>query len=115
PAAGHRAGAGAPAASPPPTPSALRPADSSGGPALGRRRARRLLAAGSALAVAAAVSIGVAAPPWAQAQASLPANTVGLVDLAGGRAGAPVSGGSPASLAYAGRSVGGAGRTRNTR
>jgi len=114
PAAGHRAGAGAPAASPPPTPSALRPADSSGGPALGRRRARRLLAAGSALAVAAAVSIGVAARPWAQAQASLPANTVGLIDFAGGRAGAPVSVGSPASLAYGDGSVWAVDSTDNT-
>src|SRR5215831_14910787 len=114
PAAGHRAGAGAPAASPPPAPSALRPADSSGGPALGRRRARRLLAAGSALAVAAAVSIGVAARPWAQAQASLPANTVGLIDFAGGRAGAPVSVGSPASLAYGDGSVWAVDSTDNT-
>ena len=53
-----------------------------------RRRARRLLAAGSALAVAAAVCIVVVARPWAgEAPAQLPANTVGLIDSAGGRAG----------------------------
>src|SRR5215470_4576170 len=56
PADGHRAGAGAPAVSPPPRRFGLRPTAHDGEQAGGRRRARRLLAAGSALAVAAAVS-----------------------------------------------------------
>src|SRR5215472_2548093 len=100
---------------PPPAPSALRPADSGGGPALGRRRARRLLAAGSALAVAAAVSIGVAARPWAgEAPAQLPANSVGLIDPAGGRVGDPVMVGSPVGLAYGDGSVWAVDSTDNT-
>ncbi len=104
PADGDRAGA--PAASLPPEPPALRPADSGGGPAWGRRRARRLLAAGSALAVAAAVCIVVVARPWAgEAPAQLPANTVGLIDSAGGLAGAPVPVGSPDGVAYGDGSV----------
>src|SRR5262249_4297469 len=45
-----------------------------------RRRARRLLAIGSALAVAAAVCIVVVARPWAGGSAGLPANSVGLID-----------------------------------
>jgi len=105
PADGHRAGAGAPAASPPRRRLGLRPAAGSGGPAWARRRARGLLAAGLALAVVAAVSIVVVARPWAQPQVSLPANSVGLIDPAGGRAGAPVRVASPAGLAYGDRSV----------
>src|SRR5262245_34192529 len=70
-----------------------------------RRRARRLLAIGSALAVAAAVCIVVVARPWAGGSAGLPANSVGLIDSAGGRVGAPVSVGSPAGLAYGDGSV----------
>jgi YVTN family beta-propeller protein len=71
-----------------------------------RRHARRLLAAGSALAVAAAVGIIVAVTqPWAGQPAGLPADSVGLIDPSGGRAGAPVSVGSPAGLAYGDGSV----------
>ena len=70
-----------------------------------RRRARRLLAIGSALAVAAAVCIVAVARPWAGGPAGLPANSVGLIDSAGGRVGAPVSVGSPAGLAYGDGSV----------
>jgi tetratricopeptide (TPR) repeat protein len=50
-----------------------------------RRRGRRLLAIGSALAVAAAVCIVAVARPWAGGPAGLPANSVGLIDAAGGR------------------------------
>ena len=70
-----------------------------------RRRARRLLVVGSALAVAAAACIVAVARPWAGGPAGLPANSVGLIDPAGGRVGAPVSVGSPAGLAYGDGSV----------
>jgi YVTN family beta-propeller protein len=97
---------GAPVASLEPGHPGVRPADSGGGPAWRRRRARRLLAAGSALAVAAAVSIVVAARPWeGEASAQLPADSVSLIDFAGGRAGEPVSVGSPDGLAYGDGSV----------
>jgi YVTN family beta-propeller protein len=76
------------------------------GPAQVRRRARRLLAAGSALAVAAAVSIVVVARPWAgEATAQLPADSVSLIDFAGGRVGAPVPVGSPDGVAYGDGSI----------
>jgi YVTN family beta-propeller protein len=90
-----------------------RPAPTQGHPAAGpaagraeperaRRHARRLLAVGAALVVAAAAGIIVAVTrPWAaQPSTSLPGNSVGLIDAAGGRAGAPVSVGNPAGLAY---------------
>jgi DNA-binding SARP family transcriptional activator len=96
---------GVPVTSPQPGPPGVRPAVSSGGPAWGRPRGRRLLAAGSALAVAAAVSIVVAARPWAGGPSGLPANSVGLVASAGGRVGQPVSVGSPDGLAYGDGSV----------
>ena len=70
-----------------------------------RRRAHRLLAIGSALAVAAAVCIVAVARPWAGEPTGLPANSVGLIDSSGGRAGAPVMVGSPAGLAYGDGSV----------
>jgi len=70
-----------------------------------RLRARRLLAIGSALAVAAAVCIVVVARPWAGGSTGLPANSVGLIDPPGGRVGAPVSVGSPEGLAYGDGSV----------
>ena len=70
-----------------------------------RRRARRLLAIGSALAVAAAVCIVAVARPWADEPTGLPANSVGLIDSSGGQAGAPVMVGSPAGLAYGDGSV----------
>src|SRR5262249_57549441 len=88
-AAGHRADPAPPSASPPPGRPGLRPAASGGEPTRGRRRTRRLLAVGSALAVAAAVSIVVVARPWArEASAQLPANSVSLIDPAA-RRGAP--------------------------
>jgi YVTN family beta-propeller protein len=101
----HPASAGAPAT--------LRAPERPGLPTAGggrerdwaRRHARRLLAAGSALAVAAAVSIVVVARPWAGEPTGLPANSVGLIDPAGGRVGAPVTVGSPAGLAYGDGSV----------
>src|SRR5262249_23691110 len=65
-----------------------------------RRRARRLLAIGSALAVTAAACIVAVARPWAGEVTGLPANSVGLIDSSGGRAGAPVMVGRPAALAY---------------
>ncbi len=70
-----------------------------------RRRARRLLALGSALAVAAAACIVAVARPWAGEPAGLPADSVGLINSDGGRAGAPVMVGSPAGLAYGDGSV----------
>ena len=98
---GHPAGVGAPA----PRPPGLRLT------AVGRelhwvrRRPRRLLAVGSALAVAAAVCIVAVARPWAGEPAGLPGNSVGLIDSAGGRVGAPVTVGSPDGLAYGDGSV----------
>jgi peptide/nickel transport system substrate-binding protein len=76
-------------------------------PARARRRACRLVAAGSALAVAAAVSIVVVARPWAagESPAQLPADSVGLFDSAGGRVGAAVPVGSPDGVAYGRGSV----------
>src|SRR5439155_17246658 len=70
-----------------------------------RRRPRRLLAAGSALAVAAAVCLIAVARPWAGGPAGLPGNSVGLIDSAGGRVGAAVAVGSPDGLAYGDGSV----------
>jgi YVTN family beta-propeller protein len=72
----------------------------------GRRRARRLLATGLAAAVAAAVCIVVVARPWSgEAPAQLPANSVGLIDSAGGRVGPPVPVGSPDGVAYGDGSI----------
>ena len=70
-----------------------------------RRRARRLLVAGLVLAVIAAAVIVAVARPRAGGPAGLPANSVGLIDPAGGRVGAAVSVGSPAGLAYGDGSV----------
>jgi YVTN family beta-propeller protein len=70
-----------------------------------RRRARRLLVVGSALAVAAAACIVAVARPWAGEPTGLPADSVGLIDSSGGRTGAPVMAGSPAGLAYGDESV----------
>jgi len=70
-----------------------------------RPRARRLLAVGSALAVAAAVCLIAVARPWAGGPAGLPGNSVGLIDSAGGRVGAAVAVGSPDGLAYGDGSV----------
>ena len=108
PADGQRANAG-----PAPQPRLLAPAPGSARRrfagsqelAWARRRARRLLAIGSALAVAAAACIVAVARPWAGEPTGLPANSVGLIDSAGGRAGAPVMVGSPAGLAYGDGSV----------
>ena len=98
---GRPAGFGTPA----PRPPGPRPA--AGRRELGwvRRRARRLLAVGSALAVAAAVCIVAVARPWAGEPAGLPGNSVGLIDSAGGRVGAAVAVGSPDGLAYGDGSV----------
>jgi YVTN family beta-propeller protein len=70
-----------------------------------RRHARRVLAIGSALAIAAAVVIVAVARPWAAAASGIPANSVGLIGAAGGRVGAPVAVGSPDALAYGDGSV----------
>ena len=98
------AGIAAPAASPAPG-SPRRVAAGRGELAWARRRARRLLAIGSALAVAAAVCIVAVARPWAGEPGELPANSVSLIDSAGGRVGAAVSVGTPAGLAYGDGSV----------
>ena len=104
PAEDHSA-ADAPTTSPAPGQSRPRPAASRAGLAWGRRRARRLLVIGSALAVAAAACIVAVARPWAGGPADLPANSVGLIGAAGGRLGAPVAMGSPDGLAYGDGSV----------
>ena len=98
---GHPAGVGTPAPRPPgPRPTAgRRELD------WVRRRPRRLLAAGAALAVAAAVCVVAVARPWAAEPAGLPGNSVGLIDSAGGRVGAAVPVGSPDGLAYGDSSV----------
>jgi YVTN family beta-propeller protein len=70
-----------------------------------RRRARRLVAVGSAIAVAAAVCIVAVARPWAGEPTGLPGNSVGLIDSAGGRVGAVVAVASPDGLAYGDGSV----------
>jgi ABC-type transport system substrate-binding protein/DNA-binding SARP family transcriptional activator len=82
-----------------------RPAAGRGELGWARWRGRRLLAVGSALAVAAAACIVAVARPWAGEPTGLPANSVGLIDSSGGRAGAPVMVGSPAGLAFGDGSV----------
>src|SRR5690242_3529563 len=104
PAEDHDADAGTPVTSPPGRPR-RQPAAGSRELAWARRRTRRLLVIGSALAVAAAVCIVVVARPWEGAPTALPANSVGLIDPAGGQIGAPVSVGSPEGLAYGDGSV----------
>ncbi len=69
------------------------------------RRPSRLLVIGSALAVAAAVSLIAVARPWAGGPVGLPGNSVGLIDPAGGRVGAAVAVGSPDGIAYGDGSV----------
>ena len=70
-----------------------------------RRHSHRLLVAGLALAVIATAGIVAVARPGAAKSAGLPANTVGLIDPAGGRVGAAVSVGDPVGLAYGDGSV----------
>ena len=101
----HRADAGTPVMSPPPGRPRRWPAADSRELAWVRRRARRLLAIGSVLAVAAAACIVVVARPWTGGPTALPANSVALIDPAGGQIGAPVSVGSPEALAYGDGSV----------
>jgi YVTN family beta-propeller protein len=84
------------------------------GPIGGPAHVRRLLVLGAVLAVAAVTSIVVVARPWAQGQASLPPNSVGLVDAGGGRVGAPVALGSPGGLAYGDGAVWAVSSTANT-
>src|SRR5215468_6032579 len=108
PADGQRAEAGASVAAPVASsaPGSPRRAAAGRGELAGaRRRARRLLAIGSALAVAAAVGIVAVARPWVGGPEGLPANSVSLIDSAGDRVGAAVSVGTPAGLAYGDRSV----------
>ena len=114
PAADHRATADAPVSSPATGRSRPRSAGGSSVLEWGRQRARRLLVVGAALAVAAAACIVVVARPWAGGPTALPANSVGLIDPAGGRVGAPVAVGSPAGLAYGERSVWAVGSTGGT-
>src|SRR5262249_53243568 len=57
------------------------------------------------LAVAAAGCLVAVARPWAGEPTGLPADSVGLIDSSGGRAGPPVLVGSPAGLAYGDGSV----------
>ncbi|HEV8278193.1 MAG TPA: BTAD domain-containing putative transcriptional regulator, partial [Streptosporangiaceae bacterium] len=106
PADGHAPGAGAPTAAPESRPSGVQPVTADRESAWVRRRGRRLLAIGSALAVAAAACIVAVARPWeGEPTGRLPANTVGLIDPAGGLVGAPVTVGSPEGLAYGDGSV----------
>ena len=111
PAGAHPAG---PPVPPPARGSPGRPAAGRREPAWPRWPARRLLAVGSALAVAAAACIVAVARPWAGEPAGLPGNSVGLIDAAGGRAGAAVAVGSPDSLAFGAGSVWAVGRTDGT-
>ena len=103
--AAHRPGVAVPAPSPAPRPPGPHPAASRRELEWARHHARRLLAIGSALAIVATACIVAVARPWAGEPTGLPANSVGLIDPAGGRVGAPVTVGSPAGLAYGDRSV----------
>ena len=105
PADGHRPGVAVPAQSPVPRPPGPHPAASRRELEWARRHARRLLTIGSALAIVAAACIVALARPWAGEPMGLPANSVGLIDPAGGRVGAPVSVANPAGLAYGDGSV----------
>ena len=98
---GHHAGTGTPGPGPP----GLQLAAGSRELDWVRRRPGRLLAIGSALAVAVAVSLIAVAWPWAGEPVGLPGNSVGLIDSAGGRVGAAVAVGSPDGLAYGDGSV----------
>jgi YVTN family beta-propeller protein len=100
PAKDHRADADDPHTAPTPGRSRQWPVAGSRERAWAQRHARRLLAIGSALAVAAAACIVAVAQPWAGGPTALPANSVGLIDPAAGRVGAPVMVSSPAGLAY---------------
>jgi len=82
-----------------------RTAAGSGAPAWPRRRSRRLLVVGTALAVAAVACILAVTRPWAAGPTGLPGNSVGVINESGGRTGAPVLVGSPAGLAYGDGSV----------
>src|SRR5215472_1248652 len=104
PADGHRAGMTTPATSPPPAPPPGRPGGGRRELEWVRRRGRRLLILGSALAVAAVAAI-VVSPPWAGEPVGLPGNSVGLIDSGGGRVGTPVTVGNPAGIAYGAGSV----------
>jgi YVTN family beta-propeller protein len=102
--AGDRPGAGA--ASPAPRPGPPRRSGAgSGAPAWPRRRGRRLLVIGSALAVAAAACVLAVTRPWVVEGTGLPAGSVGVIDESGRRSGAPVAVGSPEGLAYGDGSV----------
>ena len=113
PAETARAAAAGPA-SPPPGRPGLRPAADSRKPDRAWRRARRLPALGSAVAVAAAVAIVVVARPWAGEPVGLPGNSVGLIDSSGRRADPPVSVGGPVGVAYGDGSVWAVDSTDNT-
>jgi YVTN family beta-propeller protein len=101
---GHRAGTSTPVTPPPPGRPPARPGGGRRGLDWVRRRGRRLLIIGSALAVTVAAIVAVARP-WTGGPAGLPANSVGLIDSGGGRAGAPVTVGTPEGLAYGAGSV----------
>jgi YVTN family beta-propeller protein len=104
PAEDHRTAAGAPVTSPAAGPR-QRPGGGSRALEWSRQRARRMLAIGLVLAVAAAVSIVVVARLWVAEPTGVPVNSVGLIGAAGGRIGEPVAVGSPDGLAYGDGSV----------
>jgi YVTN family beta-propeller protein len=99
PADGHRPGTGTPVASPPPAPPP-RPGAPVREPDQPRRRTRRLLAIGLALAVAAIACVAIVARPWAGEPAGLSSDSVSLISPSGARVGGPVNVASPAGLAY---------------
>ena len=101
----HRADVGPPAPSPTPERRGPRPAAVTRLLGWARRHSRRLLVAGLALVVIATATIVTVARPWGGGPAGLPANSVGLIDPAGGRVGAAVSVGSPVGLAFGNGSV----------
>jgi YVTN family beta-propeller protein len=105
PAEPSRAATGTPDPRPAPGPPERRPGAGRRVLAWARPRTRPLLAVGAAFAVAAAACVVVLARPWAPRPAGLPANSVGLIDPAGGRVGDPVMVGSPDGLAYGDGSV----------
>ena len=104
PADGQRPSPGAPVTSPASV-SPLQPAARVRTQDRARRRTRRLLAIGLALAVVAAGCVAAVARPWAGGPAGLPADSVGLIGSSGGRVGGAVSVDSPAGLAYGDGSV----------
>jgi YVTN family beta-propeller protein len=104
PADGHRTDTSTPVTPPPPGRPPARPGGGHRELEWVRRRGRRLLIIGSALAVTVAAIVAVARA-WPGGPVGLPGNSVGLIDSTGGRAGTAVTVGTPDGLAYGAGSV----------